>query len=307
MYNVEETFNKMSEIVDKAGRGKVERDVPMDRYTTFRIGGPADLMVTVETEESLAEALRYMEAEGVPYFLLGKGSNLLVRDNGFRGVMLKLAGQFGQVGVDGNTLTAGGAVLMSAAATAAVGASLSGLEFASGIPGSIGGGVFMNAGAYDGEIVNVIRSARVMNRDGSVEELDRDQLGLSYRHSNLMDTGAIVLSAKFELEDGDRGAILAKMKDFNGRRREKQPLDFPSAGSTFKRPEGNYAGKLIQEAGCSDLAVGGAKVSPKHAGFVINFDKATAKDVTDLIELVKVRVKDHSGIELEPEVRIIGE
>ncbi|MCR4600441.1 MAG: UDP-N-acetylmuramate dehydrogenase [Clostridia bacterium] len=307
MYNVEETFKKLNEIVEKAGKGKVERDVPMDKFTTFRIGGPADLMITLETEESLAEVLSYLQSGEVPYFLLGKGSNLLVKDNGYRGVVLKLAGSFGQVGVVDSTLTAGGAVLMSSAATAAAGASLSGLEFASGIPGSIGGGVFMNAGAYDGDIAKVIRSARIMNRDGSVEELDREGLGLSYRHSNLMENGGIVLSAQFELEEGDRAAILAKMKDLNGRRREKQPLDFPSAGSTFKRPEGNFAGKLIQEAGCSDLAVGGAKVSPKHAGFVINFDNATAKDVMDLIELVKVRVKDHSGVELEPEVRIIGE
>lgn len=307
MYNVEETFKKMSEIIEKAGKGKVERDVPMDRYTTFHVGGPADLLVTVETEDSLSEMLRYMESEEVPYFLLGRGSNLLVKDNGFRGVMLKLAGVFGQLGVENTMLEAGGAVLMSAAATAAAGASLAGLEFAAGIPGSIGGGIYMNAGAYDGEIVKVLRSARLMNRDGSVEEVSVDQLGLSYRHSDLMKTGAIVLSAKFELEMGDRGAILAKIKDLNGRRREKQPLDYPSAGSTFKRPEGNYAGKLIQEAGCSDLAVGGAKVSPKHAGFVINYDNATAKDILDLIELVRVRVKDHSGIDLEPEVRIIGE
>jgi UDP-N-acetylmuramate dehydrogenase len=241
--------------------------------------------------------------------VIGNGSNLLVRDSGYCGIILRIGAPFQEVCTDdGQRITAGAGVLLSALSKEACDASLAGLEFASGIPGTVGGAVFMNAGAYDGEISRIIESAEILSKDGSETfVLGKEELALSYRHSILQDTGNILLRATFLLEKGDREEIAARIKDLTKRRTEKQPLNYPSAGSFFKRPPGHFAGKLIQDAGLSGLAVGGARISPLHAGFIINTGGATATDIIDLMEIVRGTVFDEFGVMLEPEVRIIGE
>lgn len=283
------------------------RDVPMKEYTTFRAGGNADYMVIPANEEELTGVLEVLHREGVPYFVLGNGSDVLVRDGGYHGVIIHVGKAMAAVSVDGERVTAQAGALLSAVASEAARHSLTGMEFASGIPGSIGGAVFMDAGAYDGEMKLIVESARALMPDGTIRSFAGEELDFSYRHSIFMDNEAVILSAVLKLEKGDRDAIDAKMKDLNQRRISKQPLDKPSAGSTFKRPEGYFAGKLIDDAGCRGLSVGAAQVSPKHAGFIVNNGGATASDILDLIALVQMKVKDDFGVDLHPEVRIIGD
>ena len=283
------------------------KNEPMKLHTTFRIGGPADVYAEPESAEELAELISVCEGSGTPYLVIGHGSNLLVGDGGFRGTVICLGKAFGDIRVDGDCIEAQAGALLGTVANAALEHSLAGMEFASGIPGSVGGALVMNAGAYGGEIKDILESAEILETDGSRCVVTGEELELGYRTSNILPLGRTVLSARFRLAKGDPEEISAKMKDLNGRRKEKQPLEYPSAGSTFKRPEGYFAGKLIEDAGCKGLTVGGAQVSEKHAGFVINIGDATAEDVEELIRQVQKRVLDQSGVMLEPEIKMTGE
>ena len=284
-----------------AGESNVRTDESMSRHTTFRVGGRAAAFVSVCDEAGLKAVLDYVLSGSIPYFLVGNGSNLLVSDSGYDGVILKLAGEFDKIKVEGTRVTAGAAALLMRTAAVAAVRGLTGLEFASGIPGSVGGAVYMNAGAYGGEIADVIVEA--YTPEGAIKKQD---LELSYRSSVFKKNGKIITGAVFELQHGDKAAIREKVEELKNKRLEKQPLEYASAGSTFKRPEGNFAGKLIMEAGLSGVSVGDACVSEKHCGFVINKGNATADDVYKLICLVRDKVKEHSGVTLEPEVIMLG-
>ena len=280
----------------------------MSEYTSFRAGGKADLLLIADDTEELEGALREARERGTEIIMLGNGSDTLVRDGGFRGTVIKLGSGFEKVEVSRNELVCGAAALLSQAAKTAMQNSLSGLEPLSGIPGSVGGAVFMDAGAYGSEIRDVIKTVQAVSEDTfEIKEYSSDELDMSYRHSIFTDNGEIIISAVFELEEDDKKAIEERMKDFADRRNSKQPLQYPSAGSFFKRPEGYFSGKLIQDAGLKGLSVGGAQVSEKHSGFIINTGGATATDITTLMKLVQNTVYDKFGVMLEPEVRIIGE
>lgn len=287
---------------------RVRRDEPMSRHTSFKVGGNADVYFEPASADELTYAIRTAKEECAPFTVIGNGSNLLVKDGGIRGLVIRLGEVFSAVSVNGLTMTAqAGAALAKLALTAQEHA-LTGLEFASGIPGTVGGGLFMNAGAYDGNLSDVCTGAKLLDI-GTLEIFDvtAQELKLGYRTSVMQDGRLICLEANFLLRQGDREQIRARMDELNRRRREKQPLSYPSAGSTFKRPEGHFAGALIEQAGLKGLSAGGAQVSEKHAGFIINTGGATARDVLELIETVKKRVYDMSGVMLEPEVRITGE
>ncbi len=279
---------------------------PLSPYTTFRIGGPCRALLKIASEEELRAVLNGLREAGEPYAFIGRGSNLLVPDEGFPGYVLTLRFGMKKITIEGETLTAEAGAMLSEAAEEALKAGLSGLEFASGIPGTAGGALFMNAGAYGSEMKDVVRSAAVLMPDGRRLVLENEDLRLSYRHSVLSENGAIVLSVTFSLEKKDREAIRSLMDDLNRRRREKQPLDKGSAGSTFKRPEGHFAGKLIEEAGLKGYRIGDAAVSEKHAGFLVNEGHATFGEMIELIRTVQERVYAHSGVRLSPEVRILG-
>ena len=281
---------------------------PMARHTTMRVGGPAEILFSPASEGELLFAVREAKRAGAPFRIIGNGSNLLVLDGGLPGLTIRLGEAFSKISVDGNQIRAQAGALLSRVAAAARDASLTGLEFASGIPGSAGGGMAMNAGAYGGQLSDVFEGCRALDPEtGIISALGPAEMALGYRESAALSRGLIVTEAAFRLTAGDRSAIQAKMDDLSARRREKQPLNLPSAGSTFKRPEGYFAGALIEQAGLKGLRVGGASVSEKHAGFVVNDRGATAKDVLDLIRLVQARVLEHSGVHLETEVRILGE
>lgn len=280
---------------------------PMHRHTTFRVGGPAEVFVTVGNKEQLEKIIKYLNLVERPYFILGNGSNLLVGDKGYRGVIIRLGGDFNRLTVEGTLLTAGASVLLSAAARAAMENGLAGMEFASGIPGSVGGGVKMNAGAYDGEMRNIVESVQVMYKDGSILDLDNETMEFGYRNSVIKNRPYVVLQVSMRLREGSREAVLARMNELTARRKEKQPLEYASAGSTFKRPEGNFAGKLIMDSGMRGARIGGAQVSEKHCGFVINDGTAVAADIAELIQEVIETVKEKFGVTLEPEVILLGD
>ena len=279
---------------------------PMAAHTTFRIGGPARLMALPRTTEQAVEAARAAAAAGIPVFYLGNGSNLLVSDNGYDGFILKTGG-LDHVTHCGNLLRAGSGLLLSRLASTAYGHGLTGLEFAHGIPGSVGGGVAMNAGAYGGDLSQVLTAVTFLNEAAEVITLPAEQCALTYRHSVFTDhPERLVLEAEFAPTPGDPAAIKAKMDELAQKRRSKQPLELPSAGSTFKRPEGHFAGALIEQCGLKGIGVGGAQVSEKHAGFVVNRGGATADDVRRLIDLVHSTVLRETGVSLEPEVKFLG-
>ena len=280
-------------------------NAPLSEYTTMRVGGPAALLCEPQTEEQLTAALSLARRESVPVLLLGNGSNLLVSDAGFDGLALHVGKALGGIVCEGTCITAGAGALLTAVSRHAAENSLTGLEFASGIPGSVGGAVCMNAGAYGGEIAQVLTQARVFI-NGETKILTAKELHFGYRHSLLMEKEAVVLSAEFLLSKGEKSAIDAQMADLARRRREKQPLQFPSCGSFFKRPEGHFAGALIEQAGLKGFAIGGAQVSELHAGFLINRGSATASDVYALMRHVQQTVLERFGVTLEPEVRLIG-
>ena len=289
-----------------AGADRVLEDEPMSRHTTFRVGGPADVLFLPADAGEVLRAMAEARALDLPCFVKGNGSNLLVRDGGVRGLVIELGDPMSAVVIKGTSLRAQAGASLARIAREAATASLSGLAFASGIPGSVGGAVAMNAGAYGGEIKNALYRALVLEQ-GEARWKTAEELHLGYRSSDILRDGLTVLEAEFSLTPGDRDAILAEMNDLARRRREKQPLSLPSAGSTFKRPEGHFAGALIEAAGLKGYRVGGAQVSELHAGFLVNAGGATARDVLALIEDVQARVLASSGVMLEPEVRIIGE
>lgn len=296
----------LEELYRIAGESNVKLDEPMKNHTTFRIGGPADCLVTPETVEELSQVLASCNAAKVPFFILGNGSNLLVSDTGMDGVVIKLLGNFNHFSVEGNFIKAQAGILLSKIGAIAKQASLTGFEFAAGIPGTLGGGIVMNAGAYGGEMKDIIRYVQVMDYNGNLLELSREEMEFAYRHSIIEEKNYIVIGATIELAPGDEKEITEKMEELSLARRTKQPLEYPSAGSTFKRPEGYFAGKLIQDADLRGYCVGDAQISEKHCGFVINKGNATAQDVLHLIRDVQEKVKKQFGVLLEPEVRLTG-
>jgi len=298
-------YEKISKILSK---DKIKLEEPMRDHTTFRVGGPADFFVIPDTEEEAVALLRLLFEENIPYFILGNGSNLLVTDKGYRGVMIQMYKNYDGIIIEGKRVIAKAGALLSKVANEALNASLSGFEFASGIPGTIGGAVFMNAGAYGGEMKQVVDRVKLYNIEANrVEYLRGDEMDFSYRHSLLKEKKYLVLEAELILEEGRAEDIKNRMEELRIQRVEKQPLNYPSAGSTFKRPEGYFAGKLIQDAGLKGYSVGGAMVSEKHSGFVINTGNATAGDVLNLIDDVRKKVKLEFAVELEPEIMIIGD
>lgn len=294
-------------LVRVVGADNVVCDEPMSAHTTFRVGGPADFFVAPNSTDQLRDVIALCAAGDIAHYLVGHGSNILVADEGLRGVVVHISGSFGDVEVreDGSVFAQAGASNAKVAA-AAQRAGLTGFEFAAGIPGTIGGAAIMNAGAYDGEFKQVARSVTCLAPTGEVVEVTADEAEWAYRSSSMMKSGMIVLSASLQLSEGDPEQIKARMADLAQRRQDKQPIELPSAGSTFKRPPGHFAGKLIQDAGMQGYAVGGAQVSTKHAGFVVNRGGATAADVLAVIRDVQARVLDEYGVELEPEVRLWG-
>ena len=280
---------------------------PMSRHTTFRIGGEAACFIRISSEEQLRKLIPYFENVGVEYFVLGKGSNLLVGDKGYPGVILQISDACQQIEAEENRLQVQAGAALSKVALFAMERGLEGLEFAAGIPGTVGGGVVMNAGAYGGEMKQVVESVRVLSSEGEILTLDNDTMEFGYRTSIIRNRNFTVLSVTFRLREGNREEIRARIEDFQKRRMEKQPLNYPSAGSTFKRPEGYFAGKLIMDAGLRGFQIGDASVSDKHCGFVVNVGKATARDVTDVIEEVQERVRERFGVSLEREVIYLGE
>ena len=291
-------------IIQEMPELNIHRDEPMHSHCSFRIGGPADIFVLPKDEKELSAVLAILRREGVKPFILGNGTNLLVRDEGIRGVVIKLAAGFDTVERSGNTVYAGCGATLARTAVFAQNNGLGGMEFAHGIPGSVGGGVFMNAGAYGGEISQICKRVTVMTHEGKLRELTAEEMDFSYRHSRVMDSGEIVVSAVFTLTKGKTEQIKAVMKDLMNRRSSSQPLDLPSAGSAFKRPVGNYAGALIEQAGLKGYQVGKAAISTKHAGFAVNLGGATAADVKNLLCQVSDIVYERSGFRLEPEVQI---
>lgn len=277
--------------------------------TTFRVGGPADCLVEIRSKEELQKICRYLYLADLPFFVLGNGSNLLVGDGGFRGVVLRICHGMNEIRVEGKKLIAQAGATMAQAARAAMEHGLTGLEFASGIPGTVGGGVVMNAGAYDGEMSQVVKYVEVLNKDGEFWNLDNETMEFGYRRSSIQGHPYIVTEVEFELQEGNPVQIKAVMDGLNAKRREKQPLEYPSAGSTFKRPEGYFAGKLIMDAGLRGYQVGGAMVSEKHCGFVVNVKpgETKAQDIVQVIRKTQETVKERFDVELEPEVIFVGE
>lgn len=286
--------------------GTVLLNEPMSLHTSFRTGGPAEVFIKAESTENIISTIDIAKKYNKQYIITGNGSNILVKDGGIDGIVINIGNEMSKIKCDGTKIYAQAGVMLSALATAAADEELTGLEFASGIPGTVGGAVFMNAGAYDGEIKDIIEYADVIDSEGNIQRLTKDELELSYRHSVIAEKNMIVVGAMFNLNKGIKKNITDKMADFAKRRRDKQPLNYPSAGSTFKRPEGYFAGKLIEDSGLKGKTVGGAQVSEKHAGFVVNIGNATSSDIITLMEFCIETVYNKFGVKLEPEVRILG-
>lgn len=299
--------NLINELYRIVGTDNVRIEEPMSKHTTFRIGGPAQYFVTPQSTEELGQVVLLCNAEKTPYFVIGHGSNLLVSDKGMRCVVIQLYKNFEQYRIENDRVYAKAGVMLNKLGQATKEASLTGFEFAAGIPGTLGGAVMMNAGAYGGEMKDIVESVQLMDRDGNLIEKSGEEMDFSYRHSIVENGDYIVIGATLKLQPGKQEKIAARMEELAIARKTKQPLEFPSAGSTFKRPEGYFAGKLIMDAGLRGYQVGGAQVSEKHCGFVINKGGATAQDVLQLVADVKKKVYDEFQVELEPEVRMVGE
>ena len=294
------------ELESVLGEGRVLRDEPLARHTTFRAGGPADLYLMPDAA-GLPIVMERIAAYGIPVTVIGNGSNLLVGDKGIRGAVIEIGSRMAKVSVDGEHVTAQAGALLSKTAYEAYRHGLSGMEFAAGIPGSVGGAVVMNAGAYGGEVKDIAAAVTVLTKDGRILKLPAGQMAFSYRHSCVPENGYLVLAVTFALQSADPAGILEQMEELKAKRISKQPLNYPSAGSTFKRPPGQFAGKLIMDAGLAGFSIGGAQVSPKHCGFVINRGGAAAADILDLIRHVQRTVQERFGVELETEVKLLGE
>lgn len=294
------------ELVKLLGKANVEIDKPLKQHTYTRLGGHADYFVTPETHEQVQAVVKFAASQSVSFMLLGNGSNLIIKDGGIRGIVMYL-GKLNKIEIKNDKLTAESGALIANVSKAALDKDLSGLEFACGIPGSVGGALFMNAGAYGGEIKDVLESALVVTKEGKIERKLAEELDLNYRTSNIPTNGYIVLEGTFSLKEAEHQEIKAVMDDLTFKRESKQPLEYPTCGSVFKRPPGNFAGKLIQDSGLQGKQIGGAQVSLKHAGFIINKDNATANEYIGLIEYIQQEVYKQFEVELEREVRIIGE
>lgn len=295
----------IAEIAEVVGSDNVVMNEDMGKHTTFRTGGKAEYFITPDMD-TLPGVVEYLKREDYPYYIIGNGSNLLVKDSGYKGAIIRITTGFNHYHIDGNTITAGAGMMLAKLAAIACENGLKGLEFASGIPGTLGGAVTMNAGAYGGEMSQVLKYVKVMDSSGDIITLNRDELNLGYRHSIIMGQEMIVLEVCVCLEEGDAESIRETMNELAEKRKEKQPLEYPSAGSTFKRPEGYFAGKLIMDAGLRGRMHGGAQVSEKHCGFIVNRQNASATDIIELMEEVTRCVYEKYGVKLEPEVRILG-
>lgn len=302
--NKEFIYKKLLNILEE---DSIKVDEPMKKHISFKVGGPADFLLNPKTEVELSNIVKFADEKNIPFIVIGNGSNLLVKDGGIRGIVIELSDNFNNYEVKGNVLKAQSGALLSILGRYALKNSLTGLEFAAGIPGTLGGALAMNAGAYGGEMKQVVKSVKLMDRKGNIFELSNEEMKFEYRRSILTTKDYIVLSAIIELQSGNPDEIKETMVDYANRRSTKQPLNFPSAGSTFKRPEGYFAAKLIDDCGLRGLSLRGAQVSDKHCGFVINPGEATAKDILDLIFIVKSTVNAKFGIMLEEEVKILGE
>lgn len=302
--NKEFIYRELLNILDEES---IKVDEPMKKHITFRVGGPADFLVKPKTESQLSEVIKFAKKENIPFLVIGNGSNLLVKDGGIRGIVIELSDNFNNYEIEGKIIKAQSGVLLSILGRNAMKNALTGLEFAAGIPGTLGGALAMNAGAYGGEMKQVVKSVKLMDTDGNIFELSNEEMKFEYRKSLLSSTDYIVLSAVIELQEGNIDEIKATMADYSNKRVTKQPLNLPSAGSTFKRPEGHFAAKLIDDSGLRGLTLRGAQVSEKHCGFVVNLGNAKAKDILDLMYIVKSTVKSKYGITLEEEVKILGE
>ena len=302
--NKQYIYECLLNIIDKED---IKLDEPMKKHISFKVGGPADILVKPRTEEQIAKVVRFLKEENIPYVVIGNGSNILVKDGGIRGVVIEISDNFNDFNIDKNIVNIQSGALLSVVGKAVLKSELKGFEFAAGIPGTLGGALAMNAGAYGGEMKDIVRSVRLMDTDGNIFDFTNEQMEFSYRRSILSSTDYIVLSAQIELENGSYDKIKETMTDFTQRRVTKQPLSLPSAGSTFKRPEGYFAAKLIDDSGLRGLTLRGAQVSEKHCGFVVNLGNAKAKDILDLMYIVKTTVKKKFGITLEEEVKILGE
>ncbi len=301
------SYGKYNNLFSKIYKeSQIQLDAKMSEHIYFKVGGPVDILLTPNDVQQLKESITICKENKIPFYAIGNGSNILVKDGGIRGVVIKLGG-LNKIECEKNKIIAECGALLKDVSSAATSAALSGFQFACGIPGSVGGAVFMNAGAYDGEISFVIEKAEVLDNNQEIRVLSKEQLNLGYRQSLVMQKGYIVLNATFDLTPGDKETIQARVDHLTKRREDRQPLEYPSAGSTFKRPEGHFAGKLIEDSGLKGFSIGGACVSTKHAGFVVNNANGTAKDVLDVIYHVKDEVKKQFGVDLHPEVRIIGE
>ncbi|MDE5782652.1 MAG: UDP-N-acetylmuramate dehydrogenase [Lachnospiraceae bacterium] len=287
------------------GNENVRQNEDMSLHTTFRAGGRAALFLTPEPQ-NISELVLYLKGKDAEYYVIGNGSNLLVKDSGYEGAVICIGNRFEECSIEGTTITAGAGAKLSKIAALACHEGLKGFEFASGIPGTLGGAVTMNAGAYGGEMSQVLKSVKVLDENGNILNLKNDELNLGYRHSIVMDKGYVVLEGIINLKTGQSDEIRKVMDELALKRREKQPLEYPSAGSTFKRPEGYFAGKLIMDAGLAGKSIGGAQVSEKHCGFVINKGGATASDILSLMDYVEETVYNMYGVRLEPEVKILG-
>lgn len=298
-------IKNISELAEQKGC-KVSLDAPLKNYTTFKIGGVCPAVIEINSQQALSALIKYCNDNNVRYLIIGKGSNMLCDDRGFDGVVLHIGADFAEIKMlDDEIISVEAGCSLIKLCRVALEHELSGLEFAYGIPGTVGGAVYMNAGAYGGEIKDVLQSVECVDKAGNVHKLNADELDLSYRHSIFHSNECVVTNAVFKLKKGNKDEILAQMNDLMGRRKDKQPLEYPNAGSTFKRPVGQFAGKLIQDCGLKGFSVGGAMVSEKHSGFVINYDNATCKDVVSLIEQVQKKVQEETGYFLECEVKII--
>ncbi|HZK43413.1 MAG TPA: UDP-N-acetylmuramate dehydrogenase [Syntrophomonadaceae bacterium] len=280
---------------------------PMENHTSFKIGGPVDIMIEPDNTQLIKDIIDCCKVNEYPLFIFGLGSNLLVTDKGIRGVAIKLGNKLNNISINENEITAQAGVRLSVLAKQAAQKELTGLEFADGIPGSLGGAIVMNAGAYDGEMKNVLKTVTAISLDGKIKEFTLDNMEMDYRKSIFQKNGYYILSATLKLKFGEKAEILAKMQEFARRRRAKQPLEFPSAGSAFKRPAGHYVGPMIEKLDLKGFTIGGAQVSTKHAGFIINTGNATAQDVLELITYIQEKVKTKYNVNLEPELRIVGE
>ena len=300
----QEFYEKLSKIVRKK---QILEEEPMKKHTTFRIGGPAEYLILPQTTEEIADVIKLCRQEEIPWYIVGNGSNLLVADEGVRGVVIQLLRNFNQIQVEGCQIRMQAGAQNAAVAKRALDASLTGFEFAAGIPGTIGGAVVMNAGAYGGEMKDILKEVTVLDPNGMIRTIPAEELELGYRTSIIARKGYVVLEAVIVLKTGDPKEIKAAMDELKEKRVTKQPLEYPSAGSTFKRPEGYFAGKLIMDAGLRGFSVGGAQISEKHCGFVINKGNATAKDVTELMDETKKIVMEKFGVALEPEVKRLGQ